>query len=106
MGGNRYGDRDNFNDRGGPMNGDFESSGFGGDRDRDRGDRFNDRRGGFNRRDDDRGDRGDRRGPPRGGGGFRGGREMDEDKQRIMREGRCFVCKEQGHMAKDCPTRN
>lgn len=68
---------------------------FGGHRFRDGGDR----RGGFRGADrDDREDRGERRGPPRDGGGSR-----FEEKQRIMREGRCFACNEKGHMVKDCP---
>lgn len=56
------------------------------------------RRGGFRGGDrDDRDDRHERRGPPRNGG------SRFEEKQRIMREGRCFACGEKGHMVKDCP---
>jgi hypothetical protein len=28
-----------------------------------------------------------------------------DEKERLMRSGSCFRCKKQGHMSKDCPTR-
>ena len=33
------------------------------------------------------------------------GRLPDAERERLMRENRCFLCKEQGHQARDCPTR-
>lgn len=62
----------------------------------------------FNDRGPPRGDGGGyRRGPPRDGrdgGGFRDGySHRNEEKDRIRREGLCFICKTKGHMAKDCP---
>jgi Zinc knuckle len=27
----------------------------------------------------------------------------DKEKQRLMAEGRCFFCKQQGHMSRNCP---
>jgi Zinc knuckle len=27
----------------------------------------------------------------------------DEEKRRLMAEGRCFFCKQQGHMSRNCP---
>ena len=30
---------------------------------------------------------------------------LDEERVRLMKEGRCFSCKERGHTAYDCPSK-
>ena len=116
----RYGGRPHYRD-GGNRDGGYHGRrerDFSGDRrggptdDHPSGDREDFRNGGgvpasgefmFNDRGPPR-DGGFRRGPPRDGGGFRGGFDhRNEEKDRIRREGLCFICKNKGHMAKDCP---
>ena len=30
----------------------------------------------------------------------------DKEKATLLKEGRCFICREQGHVSRDCPTKN
>ncbi|KAI9135781.1 hypothetical protein BKA69DRAFT_1023706, partial [Paraphysoderma sedebokerense] len=34
------------------------------------------------------------------------GKMTADERQRLMKEGKCFVCKQKGHRSRDCPNRN
>lgn len=98
------GDRRSFsNDRGGDRryNRDYPSPRgmprYDGGRDQDYGRRYDD---GPDERRRDNYDR------DRFEGGGRGEFNHNEEKQRIVREGLCFICKQKGHKAADCPDGN
>lgn len=75
----------------------------GGDRDRrDGGRRYGGGRRGSRSRSPYRGGGGDR-GGDRGGRGRSRSNSYDDGRSKELREGRCFICKEKGHIKRDCP---